>query len=341
MFQEKLGSLYDKAVRLQHLTEFLTQSKEAARAGLLAKVDLVTEMVGEFPELQGTVGYYYALENEKESVANAIAEQYLPKFAGDALPNSELGCALAIADRLDTLVGIFGIGQAPTGDKDPFGLRRAALGIIRIVLEKEYSFDLPFEAWLTFAAKNYQIKLSNKHVVNEVKNFILERLNGWYQERNISADKLLAALAVNNDNLQDIHARVLVIDEFSKRIEAADLVTANKRVANILRKEKVTEFDQDFSFAMINEKILNEPAEKNLYQHVHSIKQHLNNSQKNYSQLLNTLAELHLPLNRFFDEVLVNADDESLKRNRLILLCSLRELFLKVADISLLSGNSL
>lgn len=358
VFQEKLGTLYDKAKRLEKLTGYLAHDmrEQGERAGLLAKADLVTEMVGEFPELQGTMGRYYARfadnldQRESEAVAKAIGEHYLPKLAGDALPPTQLGCALAIADRLDTLVGIFGIGQAPTGDKDPFGLRRAALGILRIVLEKEefVNFDFPLNEWITVATKNYQVKLPNTNVVSEVKEFIIERLAGWYQDKGISADKLSAVLSVNNENIHDVHARVLAITGFSKRVEANDLVTANKRVANILRKEKVEDFDINFAFEKINESGLKESAEIDLYKLIQTISKNtnlkkgfekLNNSQEHYSQLLDNLAKLHLPLNRFFDEVLVNADDPALKNNRLALLNTLRGLFLKVADISLLSGS--
>jgi len=254
IFQAKLGTLNDKTKRIALLNTFIAEKihvdvQEAMRSGLLAKADLTTAMVGEFPELQGVMGYYYALhDGEGKAIATALNEQYMPRFSGDVLPETLLGSALAIADRIDTLVGIFGINQAPTGDKDPFALRRAALGVLRILIEKKLDLDL--RELIERAVREYTDKLSNPNVATELLAFFLERLKPWYQDQGIPADVLASVAALNISNPYDIHLRVLAVQQFKKLPEAASLSIANKRVSNILSKS-----DSSKSRASNDEKI--------------------------------------------------------------------------------------
>lgn len=343
VFQAKLGSLYDKSERIAKLAGFIaaTHKEQAERAGLLSKADLASNMVGEFPELQGIMGGYYALHDEENpEVAAAIREHYLPRFAGDALPASNIGCAVALADRIDTLIGIFGINQLPTGEKDPFALRRAALAVLRILIEKE--LDLNLEKLLSVALQNYQQTLPNKEVVKQVQEFILERLRAYYQEQKITPDTLAAVLAVQKNNPLDIQRRVQAVQAFRALPESQSLAAANKRVSNLLKQaEQLQLTGNNDGLRRIELSLLTTEIEHALYNSINDkLQKHLQNSEhfKNYTERLTDLASLREPVDRFFDTVLVMDENEKLRNNRLALLASLRKLFLAVADISLLQG---
>lgn len=339
VFQAKLGSLYDKSLRIVALAKHIAQlinidSTITERAALLCKTDLLTNMVNEFPELQGTMGCYYAKhDKEKDTTAVAIHEHYQPRFAGDELPNSLIGCTVALADRIDTLVGIFGINQAPTGDKDPFGLRRAALGIIRILVEKKLNIDL--QHLFNTANNNYGATLPAREANHQALQFILDRLPAWYNEQNIATDTLQAVLtAQQNNNLLDIQQRVLAIQAFRQLPQALSLAAANKRVKNLLSKSAQSTSDKK----SINPSLFNTDEEKTLYNALESAQKKIQSAiqDKQYTALLAELANLQTPVDHFFDKVLVMDEDEKLRDNRLALLAALRQLFLTVADISLL-----
>ncbi len=337
VFQDKLGTLHDKAERLAKIATLIAKQigehpEQAAHAGLLAKTDLTTEMVGEFPELQGIAGYYYARHaGEPEIVAQALNEQYMPRFAGDALPQTKMGCILALADRIDTLVGVFGVNQAPSSDKDPFGLRRAAIGVLRILIEKKLNLDL--RALLEAAALNYGNKLENQEVVTQVFNFMQERLKFWYQEQGVSADIFSAVAALNISKPYDIHCRIQAVQTFEKLPEAESLSVANKRVSNILAKA-----DNEITAKKIDAQLFEYDAERvlaaKLAEQGNTITT-LSQSAR-YTEVLTQLAYLRKPVDDFFDQVLVMTDDKPKRENRLLLLKKLRELFLNVADIALL-----
>lgn len=334
MFQAQLGSLYDKTERLAQLAGFVAaqigaDTALARRAGQLAKSDLVSKMVYEFAEMQGIAGSYYARnDGEAEEVAAAMAEQYLPKFAGDALPASTTGAILALADRLDTLVGIFGIGQIPTGSKDPFALRRASLGALRILVEKGYELDL--RELLHFAASLYTGLQAN--TVEAALTYMLERFSSWYAEAGISAEVFQAVQAKNLSTPLDINNRVLAVAAFCQLPEAQALAAANKRVANILAKLSAP------PSAAVDSALLQEEAEKLLATAVAAKQAQVAPlfAARNYSEALAVLAELRGAVDRFFDDVMVMSDDLALRNNRLALLQQLRDLFWEVADISCL-----
>lgn len=339
VFQNKLGTLFDKSKRIALLANFIAKklhadSASAERAGWLAKCDLLTEMVGEFPELQGIMGYYYALaDKEPETVATAIKEQYLPRFAGDILPSSISGQAVAIADRIDTLIGIFGINQAPTGEKDPFGLRRAALGVMRTIIEK--NLDLDLQELLIAAQKNYHVALPNSQTVNETFAFMLERLRMWYAEQNINADVFAAVLARQPTKPFDFHQRILAVQHFCKLPQAQALTAANKRVSNILKKE-----DGVSSHSKINPGLFQQPQEHTLADLLTLKSKEVEQlcQQGKYTEALTNLAGLQQSIDDFFDHVMVMVDDEKIRNNRLALLMNLRNLFLQIADISMLQN---
>lgn len=330
VFQIKLGSLFDKTKRVERLTEYLaTQCKaniaQAKRAALLAKTDLMTTMVGEFPELQGVMGEYYALhDGEEKEVAKAIADHYKPRFSGDALPRNVESDCLAIADRLDTLVGIFGINQQPSGSKDPFALRRAALGIIRLCIEKKLKFDLKK---ITGFAEEGFLELPNKNTSEEVVQFILERLKYYYQDQGITSDKFNAVVK-QSTVLSDLDKRIKAIQTFVCLPQAASLSEAHKRVCNIL--EKYTDS------VSLDPTLLKEEAEKSLYLNLQKKRIETESLIKDsqYTQVLHALSELHEPVTEFFDHVMVVVEDPTLRNNRLALLRELANLFLQVADIS-------
>ncbi|HSW68945.1 MAG TPA: glycine--tRNA ligase subunit beta [Gammaproteobacteria bacterium] len=336
IFQAKLGTLYQKSERVAHLAKYIAQKiqideEKAKRAGLLAKTDLTTQMVGEFPELQGVMGYYYARhDGEGAAVAEALKEQYLPRFSGDSLPETSLGCVLALADRIDTLVGIFGINQIPTGDKDPFALRRAALGILRILIEKKLNLGLL--KLISSAAEQYE-KLENQNVIKQVINFIFERLKPWYQDQGISADVLASVAALDISNPYDFHLRIQAVQKFKNLPEAESLSIANKRVSNILAKSETGTSEQT-----INEKLFEHTAEHVLLKKLSEKQQVVSafSANGNYTEVLAELAGLRDPVDDFFEHVMVMSEDKQRRENRLLLLKKLRNLFLNVADIALL-----
>lgn len=338
IYQAKLGSLYDKSQRIKKLIHMLAtimnaDIKQAERAAELAKCDLISAMVGEFPELQGIMGYYYALhDHEKEGVAVALKEQYLPRFSQDTLPETHLGCILALADRIDNLVGTIGINQKPTGDKDPYQLRRAAIGIVRIIIEKKLDVDLV--SLLNVAENNYENILTNKEVVKEVHEFILDRLRAWYLDQNITNDVISAVLAKQTNSLLDFDKRIKAVTAFRHLTQAEALAAANKRVSRILQKEN----NEESISKSIDHKLLTAEAEKNLAELVIEKQKTLAPLYQatEYTTALNQLAMLKEPIDRFFDEVMVNVEDIATRRNRLALLTALRNLFTEVADISLL-----
>ena len=337
VFQAKLGTLFDKSERVALLAEHIAKQIQAnpahaKRAALLSKTDLTTEMVGEFPELQGLMGRYYALNDaEPMAVANAINEHYMPRFSGDALPATLEGAALAIADRIDTLVGVFGINQAPTGDKDPFALRRAALGVLRIMIEKKLNLDL--RELLACARKNYAVSLENQDVETQALDFMLERLRPWYLDQSITPDVFASVAALGLACPYDIHRRIQAVQHFRQLPEAASLSIANKRVSNILAKS-----DSAISAEHLNDNLFDHDAEKTLAHFLMQKRAEVASlSQKGrYTEALEELAELRSPVDDFFDHVMVNVEDQPKRENRLLMLKQLRELFLHVADIALL-----
>lgn len=334
VFQAKLGTLYDKTQRLIRLAKYLApllQEKEtqAERAAFLAKADLTSGMVGEFPELQGVMGFYYAThDGESKAVAQALLDQYRPRFANDMLPQSNLGCLLALADRIDTLIGIFGINQNPSGDKDPYGLRRAALGVLRILIEKKCDLDL--KPLLAFAAKGYP-RLENKEVESQVLRFILDRMKGLYQEKD--ADAFAAVTAIKVTNPYDIHLRVAGIQAFKALPQSESLALANKRVSNILAQSGVL----NGATSEIDTGLLAETAEKALFKALQEYSKPQAEEHKDYVEKMLKLAKLRDPIDHFFDQVMVMAEDQKIRENRLRLLSRLRALFLQVADIALLT----
>jgi glycyl-tRNA synthetase beta chain len=333
-FQEKLGTLYDKQERVSELTAVIAEKigaepRQAKRAAMLSKCDLVTSMVYEFPELQGIMGRYYAThDGEPAAVAIAIEEHYQPRFAGDKLPASSTGQALAIADRLDSLTGIFAAGQAPTGDRDPFALRRASLGVIRTCIEQQLELDLL--ELLQQAATAFAAELRADSVVNPVFDYVMDRLRGYYQERGISVDLVEAVLATRPTSLVDIDRRIQACRNFRTLPEAQSLAAANKRISNILKKTRQAIPDS------IDADKLEDPAEVELagqLEKLHSDVVPLMDA-GNYTPALEQLAALRQAVDQFFDQVMVMVDDDALRANRLALLQTLNRLFLRVADLS-------
>ncbi|AWH88963.1 glycine--tRNA ligase subunit beta [Limnobaculum parvum] len=336
LFQQQLGTVRDKSDRIQALSGWIASQigadvNKAARAGLLSKCDLMTNMVFEFTDTQGVMGMHYArFDGEDEEVAVALNEQYMPRFAGDNLPNSLVACAVAIADKMDTLAGIFGIGQNPKGDKDPFALRRAALGVLRIIVEKNLPLDL---AMLTEeAVRLYGDKLTNTNVTDDVVEFMLGRFRAWYLDVGYSIDVILAVLARRPTKPADFDARVKAVSHFRSLDAAVSLAEANKRVSNILSKATDTLHDRT------NVAILKEPEEIHLATHLAVLRDKLEPlfEEGRYQEALVELADLREYVDAFFDKVMVMVDDDAIRVNRLTLLSKLREQFLKVADISLL-----
>ncbi|HMU89243.1 MAG: glycine--tRNA ligase subunit beta [Pseudomonadales bacterium] len=334
IFHNQLGTLHDKSERLARLAAIIagTLGADAAlarRAGELAKCDLLSAMVGEFPELQGTMGRYYARHSgEPEVVAIALEEQYRPRFAGDALPTTPVGSALALAEKLDTLVGLFGIGQPPTGTRDPFALRRAALGTLRILVEGRHDLDLP--ALLEAARDGYPTLPQHATVVPELYRYLLERFRAWYQDEGIGSDVISAVLARPNANPHDIHLRLLAVNHFVTLESAAALASANKRVANLLNKQ------EGQTEGAIDSALLVDAAEQQLAAAMATKSAALTPllTARDYSQALTLLAGLRPQIDAFFDQVMVMVEDEALRNNRLRLLAALRALFVQIADIS-------
>ncbi|HEI8463049.1 TPA: glycine--tRNA ligase subunit beta [Morganella morganii] len=336
LFQQQLGTLRDKTDRLEALAGWIAGQigadvNHATRAGLLAKCDLMTNMVFEFTDTQGVMGMHYARhDGESEDVALALKEQYQPRYAGDNLPSTPVSDALAIADKMDTLAGIFGIGQHPKGDKDPFALRRAALGVLRIIVEKGYNLDL--ETLTQEAVRLYGDKLTNANVVTDVVDFMLGRFRAWYQEQGYAIDTIQAVLARRPTRPADFDARMKAVTHFRTLEEAAALAAANKRVSNILSKSN------DALNDTVLASLMNAPEEIRLAAYVTDLKTQLAPlyAEGKYQEALTELASLREAVDAFFDSVMVMDKDDNIRRNRLTLLNELRNLFLGVADISLL-----
>ncbi|WP_201605748.1 glycine--tRNA ligase subunit beta [Psychrobacter immobilis] len=344
VFQDKLGTIWEKSERIAKLAAFIAtlmqqqghdiNVDETVRAGILSKADLASSLVGEYPELQGIAGTYYArLNDEPEAVAASLEEQYLPKFSGDVLPQTPIGICLALADRLDTLVGIFAIDQAPTGSKDPFSLRRSAIGILRILIEKQLPINLV--ALVEQAIKGYSDAEGSKiakmgDAFTQVMAFLNSRYRAMYTEQGVSVDTIQAVQAINPHMPLDFDQRIRAVQAFSELSQASMLADSNKRVANILAKSEVSVADT------VDEALLSESAEQNLYANVQQAQTMVQPllEQADYTQVLQTLASLDEPLTQFFDNVMVNSEDAALKNNRLALLKQVRALFLTVADIS-------
>ncbi|WP_217563976.1 glycine--tRNA ligase subunit beta [Vibrio cholerae] len=335
IFQQQLGTIKDKTDRITELAGYIAEQigadvEKSKRAGLLAKCDLMTSMVFEFTDTQGVMGMHYARhDGEAEEVAVALNEQYMPRFAGDELPSRGVSAAVAMADKLDTIVGIFGIGQAPKGS-DPFALRRASLGVLRILVE--YGYQLELVDLIAKAKSLFGNRLTNANVEQEVIEFMLGRFPTWYQDAGFSIDIIQAVLARNPTKPADFDQRVKAVSHFRALEEAEALAAANKRVGNILAKYD-GELGEEIDLAL-----LQEDAEKALAEAVEIMAEALEPAfaTGNYQEALSKLAGLRAPVDAFFDNVMVMADDEALKKNRLTLLNKLRNLFLQIADISLL-----
>jgi glycyl-tRNA synthetase beta chain len=347
VFQKKLGTLYDKAERISSLAGYIAKQlngdeQSAQRAAILCKCDLMTEMVGEFPDLQGIMGRYYAInDGEPEEIAIAIDEHYMPRFAGDTLPTTISGQAVAIAEKLDTLVGIFGIGQAPTGDKDPFALRRAALGVLRIIIEGK--LDINLAELLGVAATQYMNviwELPDKLTKNDIAapsqvavqvfDFIMGRLRIYYQGQGVAPDVFDAVYAQGPTRPLDFDIRVHAVTSFRKLVEAESLAAANKRISNILKKTD-TAIPEHY-----NADLLQDDAERVLASQLDDLEKQLQPmfDSGEYEAAMKQLATLRDPVDKFFDDVMVMVDDEALRDNRLALLSNMRMMFLRVADLS-------
>ncbi|AZF45285.1 glycine--tRNA ligase subunit beta [Pseudomonas sp. R2-7-07] len=336
VFQEKLGSVYDKAVRVSKLAAYIApriggDAAWAARAGLLSKCDLATEMVGEFPEMQGVAGYYYALnDGEPNDVALALNEQYMPRGAGAELPTTLTGAAVAIADKLDTLVGIFGIGMLPTGSKDPYALRRAALGVLRILIDKKLDLDLTQA--VVFAVGQFGTKVKQAGLAEQVLEFVFDRLRARYEDEGVDVSVYLSVRALQPGSALDFDQRVQAVQAFRKLPEADALAAVNKRVSNLLSKADnlgTAEVDPGL-FADAKEFSLNSAIAKA----ENAVKPLI--AERNYAEALARLASLREPVDAFFEAVMINAEDAGVRKNRYAMLARLRGLFINIADISVL-----
>ena len=333
MFMKSLGSMGQKAKRIEKLSSNISDlagfDKEIAqRAGLLSKTDLLSEMVGEFADLQGIMGGYYALnDGESKEVSVAIREHYQPRFAGDSLPSTDAGIAVSLADKMDTLTGIYGIGQGPTGSKDPYALRRTALGMLRILLEAKIELNL--KSLIDFSL-SLHLKEVDRKCTGDIYNFMMDRLKAYYRDANIDTNIYEAVLAVSPDSPLDFHHRIDALNEFTQSADSKSLIEANKRIANILK-------DSDEKLEELNSNMLLEDSEKILYKATESLTKELSGS-KNYKEIMKSLLNLKDSIDSFFDNVMVNAEDDKVKSSRLALIRRVRHLFLSVADISHLSS---
>ncbi|MBT8007106.1 MAG: glycine--tRNA ligase subunit beta [Gammaproteobacteria bacterium] len=335
VYQDKLGSLLDKSQRVATLaatiaTQLGSNPDHASRAAMLGKCDLLTNMVKEFPELQGIMGRYYAEHaNEPSEVAVALDEQYMPRFSGDRLPNSATGEAVALAERLDSLVGIFGIGMIPTGDKDPFALRRAALGLLRIMVENQRALDL--QLLINAATEGYGDTIA-ADTNNKVFDFVLERLRGYYHEREVTPAVFDSVLSCRPTQPLDFDQRIAAVKDFVIREESASLSAANKRIHNLLKKTDEPIPDS------VDSSLFEEDAEKALAADLDQIRQQLDDAlaKDQYATALEVLSTLRSPVDTFFEAVMVMSNNDAVRRNRLALLSQLRNQFLRIADISLL-----
>jgi glycyl-tRNA synthetase beta chain len=337
IFQNKLGTIGDKSRRISRLSKTIAEKisadpKLSKRAAILSKCDLMTQMVGEFPELQGVMGRHYALAcGEHPGVAIAIGEHYAPRFAGDGIPGSDIGRVVGIADRLDTLVSIFAAGLRPSGNKDPFALRRAALGVVRILLEA--GTDLPLDDLLAMAASELSSQLPvDAELLEDIRGFIIERARNHYREQGFSTELINAVIASDWDTLPDLNLRLKALDHFMGQEAATSLAAANKRIGNILRKTENGVSNH------IDEKLLVLEDEKSLFEEVVSLEDQLQPLLYNaeYAASLELLAGLRSTVDTFFDSVMVMDEDVGLRKNRLALLTRLKALFDRIADLSVL-----
>ena len=333
MFMKSLGSMGQKAKRIESLSSHISDlvgfdQKASARAGLLSKSDLLSEMVGEFADLQGIMGGYYATnDGETQAVSVAIREHYQPRFAGDKVPSTNEGLVVAIADKLDTISGIYGIGQAPTGSKDPYALRRLALGLLRILLEAKIELNLKS---LIDYSLNLHLKEVDRSCGDDIYSFMMDRLKAYYKDANIDSNVYEAVLAVSPESPLDFHLRVEALNEFTQSENSKSLIEANKRIANILK-------DSNEKNETLNSKILIDDSEIKLFNASESLSKKLSGS-KDYQEVMKSLIDLKDSIDSFFDNVMVNTDDDKLKSSRLALIRKIRLLFLSVADISYLSS---
>ena len=333
LFMNTLGSMADKAKRIEKLSSHIASklnldSEVCARAGLLSKSDLMTDMVGEFADLQGIMGGHYALhDGEEKKVAFAIRDHYLPRFSGDNLPSTEEGLVIAIADKLDSITGIYGIGNGPTGSKDPYALRRLALGLLRILVEGKQDLNL---IELIDSSLNLHSKEVNRDMSNEIYKFMMERLKAYYKESQVDGNVFEAVLAVSPESPLDFHLRIEALNEFIQHSESRSLIEANKRIANILK-------DYDGKELKLNSSLLEEEAEKKLYLATQVITKQLK-KEKDYGLIMSSLLALKEVIDDFFDNVMVNVEDTKLRQARLMLIERVRKLFLSVADVSYLSS---
>ena len=337
-FQKQLGSLGEKSQRISAIAGYLAGEwgvdvEQARHAGLLCKTDLITDMVGEFPELQGIMGQYYALHHgESAEVAAAMAEHYQPRFANDAIPANQLSCVVALADKLDTLVGIFGIGQMPTGSKDPFALRRAAIGILRILTESKQALSLPDA--IAFVVAQYGDKLIQVDTQQAVLAFITERMKNHLQEQGVAAGEIESVLSASFTDVYDATQRILAVQHFAALPEAHSLVESNKRVRNLLEK------NQALSTSLtIHPERLQDQYEKALYDAAQAASTTVEPllTEQRYQEVLTHLAQLNTVIDAFFQHVMVMDKDPLLQENRLALLQFIRHLFIQVADIAYLN----
>jgi len=338
VYHNKLGSQGARVKRLSRLAaaiahELGADADLAARAALLAKADLITDMVGEFPELQGIMGRYYALHDQEDArVADAIRDHYQPRFAGDSLPDGNIALAVAMAERLDALVGIFGIGLTPTGDKDPFALRRAALGVLRMLMERALPLDLM--RLLELARAQFADEQVSTSVALDVFQFMLDRLRVSLKDQGAAGDQVEAVVCQSPTRIDQVPARLAAVAEFGRLPEAEALAAANKRIQNILRKTESAGVNVDVA-------LLQEGAEDNLFAAVNAMRPGLEAALVNldYTGALMQLSSLRAPVDRFFDEVMVMSDEPLIRANRLALLANLAGLMNSVADISQLVGK--
>jgi glycyl-tRNA synthetase beta chain len=347
VYHARLGTQAERTQRVVALAGRIAEAlghdpAPARRAALLAKADLLTGMVGEFPELQGIMGRYYAQhDGEPAAISQAIAEHYQPRFAGDALPAGDAGTALALADKLETLAGIWGIGQRPTGEKDPYALRRHALGVVRMLVEKTLPLELLDLVERAFATLEGIARLEAD--VAGLHGFICDRLRGYLRERGFEANDIEAALAVDADRLDRVENRLVALAEFRQLAEFESLAAANKRIANILRKSDAPSAasaggprDAATGIRRVQPERFREPAESALHQALLDVEPvasgHLN--RLDFTQALRVLATLRAPVDAFFDQVMVNAPEPQLRDNRLALLAALQRLMNRVADLS-------
>ena len=333
LFMKSLGSMAEKVKRIEYLSSYIANltgfdAETSSRAGLLSKSDLISEMVGEFADLQGIMGSYYALnDGESDSVAIAIKEHYQPRFSGDKLPSTSEGLVVSIADKIDTISGVYGIGQAPTGSKDPYALRRLALGLLRILLEAKIEINLKK---LIDVSLDLHLKDVDRESSESIYQFMMDRLKAYYKDANIDGTIYEAVLAVSPESPFDFHQRVEALSEFTKKTESDSLIESNKRIANILK-------DFDGNNKDLNSKMLLEDAEQKLFKATELIAKQLSNK-KDYKLIMESLLNLKDDIDSFFETIMVNVEDPDLRTARLMLISRVRGLFLSVADISFLSS---